>query len=173
MLVEDLQKWEQTNGRIPDGAIVIMNSGWTYRWPNKTLTFNTETPGDPSTFHFPGWHEDAVSWLMTNRNINVLGVDTPSNDYGMSTEFPVHVILGAHNISGVENVANLDAIPEAGTVISAGVIKLQDGSGGPVRMFAMLQDFYQTSSASDTYFSKLCVVLLALLYSTIASSLFG
>jgi kynurenine formamidase len=73
--------------------------------------FNTDSPTDPSTFHFPGWHEDAISWLINQRSVNIVGVDTPSTDYGQSSTFPVHVLLGDADISGAENVANLDLIP--------------------------------------------------------------
>lgn len=149
---EDLKKWEAKHGQIPKGAIVIMNSGWTYRYPNKTLTFNSANTKDPSTFRFPGWHEDTVEWLLNNRDIHVIGVDTPSTDYGRSTTFPVHVIMGLRNIPGVENVANLDAIPEAGAFITVGAVKLDDGSGGPVRMLATLPG--TVSSAAPAHLLK-------------------
>ncbi|XP_052211829.1 isatin hydrolase-like [Dreissena polymorpha] len=136
--VDDLQNWEAQYGRIPNGAVVVMNSGWHHKYPNKTEVFGTESTTDPTTFHFPGFHENAAEWLVQNRNIHVIGVDTPSTDYGQSKTFPVHVILGRANIPGLENVANLDAIPEFGSLISVAVIKLQDGSGGPTRVFATL-----------------------------------
>ena len=158
--VDDLQSWERAYGRIPDGAVVIMNSGWTTRYPNRTQTFNTDTPDDPKTFHFPGWHEDAATWLVNNRNINVIGVDTPSNDYGMSTSFPVHVITSANNMTGLENVANLDAIPEAGTVITVAVMKLEGGSGGPARVFATMNSDTYTSTSSVSTLSRLLSFLL-------------
>ncbi len=138
--VDDLQSWESKYGQIPDGAVVFMNSGWSKKYPNKTLTFGSENHTDPSTFHFPGWHEDAVDWLLKNRNIHVLGVDTPSTDYAQSTTFPVHILLGDVNIPGVENVANLDSIPETGAMIYVGAFKLYDGSGGPARVFATTQN---------------------------------
>lgn len=138
--LQDLMDWERKYGRIPRKSVVVMNSGWSYFYPNKTRVFNSTTPDDPSTFHFPGWHEDAVTWQLNNRHINVLGVDTPSTDYGQSTTFPVHVILGKANIPGMENVAFLDRIPVNGTMIYAAVIKLYDGSGGPIRVFATITE---------------------------------
>ncbi|KAL4222393.1 hypothetical protein ACF0H5_018432 [Mactra antiquata] len=136
--ISDLKAWEGRHGAIPDGAVVLMNSGWSDKYPDKVLTFGSESVDDPNTFHFPGWHEDTVHWLIKNRNVNIVGVDTPSTDYGQTKTFPVHVLVGTASICGLEYVANLDSIPEAGTVISAAVIKLEDGSGGPVRVFATL-----------------------------------
>lgn len=138
--VQDLMEWERKYGQIPRKSVVLMNSGWSYFYPNKTLLFNSTTPDDPSTFHFPGWHQDSVTWLINNRHINIVGVDTPSNDYGQSTTFPVHVILGKANIPGLENVAFLDRIPANGTMIYAPVMKLFDGSGGPARVFATITE---------------------------------
>ena len=138
--VEDLKDWEDKYGEIPAGAVVIMNSGWDKYYPNKTRTFGTNTPSDPSTFHFPGFHEDAADWLVRHRNIHVLGVDTPSTDYGQSKTFPVHVIIGKANIPGLENVANLNKIPPNGATIFVAAIKLYDGSGGPARTFATITE---------------------------------
>ncbi|XP_062610672.1 isatin hydrolase-like [Saccostrea cucullata] len=149
--VQDLTDWENSYGLIPDGAVVLMNSGWSDKYPDKNAVFNTTTPNDPSTFHFPGWHEDAVTWLSKNRKVNVIGVDTPSTDYGQSTTFPTHVVLGKNNIIGVENVGFLDSIPESGSTIFVAVVKLSDGSGGPARVFAMVDD-NQCTSGSDAHF---------------------
>ncbi|KAL5015296.1 hypothetical protein ScPMuIL_009566 [Solemya velum] len=136
----DLSQWEANYGRIPPNAVIIMNSGWQYKFPNKTRVFNTTDPEDPSTYHFPGWHEEAVQWLVDNRQVNIIGVDTPSTDYGQATHFPVHVLLGKYQIPGLENVANLDNVPKHGAIIYAPVVKLHDGSGGPARVFATYDD---------------------------------
>lgn len=160
--VSDVEEWESRFGQIPKGAVVIMNSGWHAYYPNKTLVFNTQTPADPSTFHFPAWHEDAVTWLINKRSIHVLGVDTPSTDYGQSTTFPVHVILGKANVPGAENVANLDAIPNVGSIIFVAVTKIYDGSGGPARVFATIPTG-TSAGITSTSFSFVYVVLFAIL----------
>ncbi|XP_071097021.1 isatin hydrolase-like isoform X1 [Haliotis cracherodii] len=132
----DFERYEREHGRIPHGAIVIMNSGWGSRFHDKHLVFNSEKPDTPSTYHFPGYHEDAISWLLTNRNVSIVGVDTPSVDYGQSTTFKVHVLVGENGIIGLENVANIEKIPVAGATIFVGAMKLFDGSGGPARIIA-------------------------------------
>lgn len=141
-----------------------MNSGWHRKYPNKTGVFGSETSDDPSTFHFPGWHENTASWLAENRNIHVIGVDTPSTDYGRSTTFPVHVILGSKNITGAENVANLDAIPENGCIIYVSGIKLHDGSGAPARIFATCTENSMTGSSTTPLYSTFNTFLTALLW---------
>lgn len=158
--VQDLKEWEAKYGEIPPGAVVIMNSGWDKNYPNKSLTFGTNTPTDPSTFHFPGFHEDAADWLVRYRNIHVVGVDTPSTDYGQSSTFPVHVILGKANIPGLENLANLNKIPPSGTTVFVAVIKLYDGSGGPARTFATIMEGNDVGAAYSycpNIFLLLCV----------------
>ncbi|XP_060083575.1 isatin hydrolase-like [Ylistrum balloti] len=138
VLLNDITEWESVNGRIPDNAAVIMNSGWGAKYPNKTAVFGTETPSVPSTFHFPAWHQDTVTWLINQRHVYMIGVDTPSTDFGQSSTFPTHVVLSKHNVVGLENVANLDTIPVSGTRIFAAVTKIKDGSGGPARIFATI-----------------------------------
>lgn len=158
--IKDLKEWEANFGQIPDGAIVVMNSGWYSRYPNKNLVFNTEKFDDHTTFHFPGWHVDTVLWLINNRVVKAVGVDTPSNDYGQSTEYLVHRLVAKSGLVGVENVANLDAIPQVGSTIFLPVIKLHDGSGGPVRAFATIPS---PELLSNQYLTIcLCVFVLTL-----------
>lgn len=149
--VQDLRDWEKSFGKIPFGAIVIMNSGWDKHYPNKSMTFGTDTPSNPATFHFPGFHQDAADWLVRYRHIYVVGVDTPSTDYGQSKSFPVHVILGKANIPGLENVANLGKIPQSGAMIYVGAVKLSDGSGGPARTFATIPEGDDTSTTQGLH----------------------
>lgn len=137
MTLSDVYEWERKNGKIPDGSVVLMNSGWDARHPDFRQVFNAPTPNDASTFHFPSWHQDTVRWLITNRRVHAIGVDTPSNDYGPSADFPVHILLSKNNIVGVENVANLDALPPNGALIFVNILKILDGSGSPVRILGL------------------------------------
>jgi len=65
----------------------------------KFFTDSGVTTANTSSFHYPGWHEDAVAWLASHRSIHIIGVDSPSLDYGQSTTFPVHVLSSKKNIS--------------------------------------------------------------------------
>ena len=75
---------------------------------------------------------------MDNRNIASLGIDTPSIDHGQSATFEVHQILYGRNLAGFENLANLEALPEWGAYLVALPMKIQGGSGGPLRAVAFI-----------------------------------
>ena len=87
---------------------------------------------------FPGLSSGAAEWLVENRNIIAVGIDTPSIDYGQSQLFETHQVLAGDNISVLENVANLEQLPEEGGVVVALPMKIEGGSGGPVRIVAFV-----------------------------------
>jgi kynurenine formamidase len=131
--VDDLHAFEHGHGRIPDGALVAMNSGWAAKI------------GDPLVFkggaafpnyRFPGFGLEAAMWLAQNRDVSGIGVDTLSLDPGNSTTFPVHVNFLATDRYGLENVNNLDTIPPRGALAYIGLIPWEEGSGGPCRVIA-------------------------------------
>lgn len=138
--VDDLNVWESKYGRIPYGAVVLMNSGWGQYYPNYTAVFSSNNLTDPTTYHFPSWHEDAVQWLISSRVVYCVGVDTPSTDYGQSKTYPAHTLLSDANIIGIESVAYIDRLPETGATVFVSLMKIRDGSGGPIRMFATLPE---------------------------------
>jgi kynurenine formamidase len=130
----DLQRHEKRYGRIPRRAAVFMYSGWESRVDDPKAFKNPDAEGQ---YHFPGWSIEAAEWLLENRRITAIGVDTLSLDIGASTTFDVHLaILGADKY-GVENLANLKRIPPSGADVFVGVIPWQDGSGGPCRAVAV------------------------------------
>ena len=98
--VEDLLAWENKYGEIPRHAVAIMNSGWSEKYPDKTRVFGSQNHTNSSTFHFPSWHEDAVTWLIRKRQINAVGVDSASLDYGQSKTLPCHTFIGEEQHSG-------------------------------------------------------------------------
>jgi kynurenine formamidase len=128
----DLRRFEKRHGRIPDGALVAMDSGWA-----KKIGDQAAYKGGPrGAYHFPGFGDEAIEFLLERRKAAAIGVDTLSLDNGESTTFSVHVNwLNAENY-GLENLANLDKLPAHGATAIVGVIPWQDGSGGPARVFA-------------------------------------
>jgi kynurenine formamidase len=136
--VADLEAWEQRHGRIPPGAIVIMWSGWGERWPDKKRYLGTDQPGDVANLHFPGFSREAATFLISQREIDAIGVDTPSIDYGQSQDFIVHQIVSDANKPGLENIAHLEKLPPVGATLIALPMKIAKGSGGPVRIVAVL-----------------------------------
>jgi len=89
--------------------------------------------------HFPGFSLEAAKFLVEARSVVGLGIDTLSIDYGPSRDFPVHQYNLAHGLYHLENVANLDRAPQAGALVMVAPMKLEGGSGGPVRIFALLR----------------------------------
>ena len=138
--VSDLKAWESRHMRIPDGSIVIFHTGWGDRWPDRLSYLGTELKGlgAVSELHFPGIQPEAARWLVANRAISAVGIDTPSIDYGQSKSFESHLIFYSSNIPGFENVANLNLIPEFGAFVVALPMKIAGGSGGPLRIVAFV-----------------------------------
>ncbi|PTL85745.1 cyclase family protein [Vitiosangium sp. GDMCC 1.1324] len=137
---EDFVGWEKEHGQIPNGAIVLLRTGFGTRWPDRKSYLGTDERGPEAVakLHFPGLHPDAARWLTGNRSIKAIGLDTASIDYGQSSLFESHRELFAHDIPAFENVANLDRLPASGFVVIAFPMKIKGGSGGPLRIAAIL-----------------------------------
>lgn len=138
--VDDFKSWETKHGRIKDGSIVLLNTGSAQFWPDRKKYMGTAERGADAVakLHFPGLGPDAAKWLVENRNINAIGLDTPSIDYGQSQYFKSHQILFEQNIPAFENVANLDKLPPKGAYVIALPMKIKDGSGAPLRIVAIV-----------------------------------
>jgi len=134
----DIRTWEKRHGRIPHGAIVFMYSGWGKFWGDRGKYFGSDRPGEVANLSFPGFSKEAAEFLVKERQIDAVGIDTPSIDYGRSRDFIVHQILGRANTPIFENVANLDLLPDQGVTIFAIPMKIKGGSGAPLRIFALL-----------------------------------
>lgn len=138
----DLEEWEAEHGRIPGGATVLFNSGFSDRWPNADAYMGTADKGPDAVakLHFPGIHPDAATFLVRERAIASVGIDTPSIDYGQSKEFMTHRIFFGHDIPGFENLANLDQLTASGSLLIALPVKIKGGSGAPLRVVAFVPD---------------------------------
>jgi kynurenine formamidase len=131
---DDIRAWERRYGRIPDNAAVLMASGWGARAGSVEAFRNTDSSG---VMHFPGFGKEAIDFLLTERRIAGIGVDTLSLDHGPSTTFAVHYTLLPTNRWGLENLANLESIPPSGATLFVGAPKIAAGSGGPTRVMAV------------------------------------
>lgn len=138
LTVDDLRAWESANGTVPPGAIVLLRTGWGKQYGNRKAYFGDDTPGATDKLHFPSYGADAVRILVNERHVGAIGVDTPSIDYGQSSDFIVHQIAAAGGVPGLENVANLDAVPVRGAWVVALPMKIGGGSGGPLRIIALV-----------------------------------
>jgi kynurenine formamidase len=133
-----VRSFEERHGRIESGTIVLMQSGWSRYWPDAMQYLGDDTPGDASKLEFPGFAADAARLLVDERQVAFLGVDTASLDYGKSQDFIVHRIAAAQNVGGLENLTNLAQLPPSGFVVIALPMKIEGGSGGPVRVIALV-----------------------------------
>jgi kynurenine formamidase len=133
-----VQSFEREHGRIPAGAIVLLRTGWDRKWPDRKAYMGDDTPGDASRLHFPSFGAEAVRLLVEQRRVGAIGVDVASIDYGQSTEFEVHQIVAAHNVVGLENLRGLEELPPVGAIVIALPMKIENGSGGPLRAVALV-----------------------------------
>src|ERR1043166_4708673 len=139
--VKDFEDWEKQNGKIANGAIVLLRTGFGKYYPDRKKYLGTEERGAEAVakLHFPGLDPVAARWLTQNRSIKAIGLDTASIARGQSTLFESHRALFEKNIPAFENVANLDQLPVKGFTVIALPMKIKGGSGGPLRIIALLQ----------------------------------
>lgn len=133
---EDLATWETKYGILPAGACVAMHSGW----GRLALTDPDRFTGRDAdgTLHFPGISPQAAEWLLTEREVAGIAVDTLSLDNGPSSDFKTHNLWLPAGRWGLENVANLERTPAAGATLVVGLPKVKDATGAPVRLFAFV-----------------------------------
>jgi len=136
LTTEDVRAWESRNGTIPKGAFVVINSGWWKKWgsPEEYLNQNEE-----GVMEFPGFSEEVTKFLLEERDIKGVGVDTLSADNGSSKTFPQHHVLLAAGKINIENLTNLDQVPEAGAHLMVSPLNIAEGSGAPARVFALVR----------------------------------
>lgn len=136
---DDIERHERAHGRIPQGAIVLINTGRARFYPDRQKYMGTAERGPDAVakLHFPGLSKAAAE-LLVGRGIGAVGIDTPSIDYGQSKKFDAHVTLMTADIPAFENVASMAGLPPRGATIVALPMKIEGGSGGPLRIVAHL-----------------------------------
>jgi kynurenine formamidase len=134
VMPDDLLNWESEHGPLPAGAFVAMNSGWDARIGDPASFINL---GEDEVLHFPGFHPDAAAFLIAERDITGIGVDTLSLDFGPAKQFVTHVTILQEGKYGLEGLAALASVPPAGAAIIVGGPKVVIGSGGPSRVMAL------------------------------------
>jgi kynurenine formamidase len=137
----DFRTWERRYGRLPRRTIVLLRTGFDRYWPDAERYLGTAERGEAAVpkLHFPGLAEDAARWLVERRAVKAVGIDTASIDYGQSTDFRSHRLLGAADVPVFENVARLGRLPARGFAVVALPMKIEGGSGGPLRIMAVLR----------------------------------
>ena len=140
--VSDLEAWEEAHGPIPDGSIVLFYTGFGQYWPDPLKYLGTDLRGAAgvAALHFPGLSPAAAAWLVANRRIKAVGIDTASIDYGQSQTYGSHVALMQLDIPAFENIAGLEQVPATGAQVIALPLKIKGGSGGPLRIIAFIPE---------------------------------
>jgi kynurenine formamidase len=140
--VAELAAFEAEHGPIPAGAIVLLRTGFSRFWPDRTAYLGTDERGAGAVakLRFPGLDPDAARWLADERRIAAVGIDTASIDFGASRSFDAHQVLASSEIPAFENVARLDALPATGAFVVALPMKIGGGSGAPLRVVAIVPD---------------------------------
>jgi kynurenine formamidase len=138
---KDIRAFESEHGRIPAGGIVLLNTGRAALYPDREAYMGTAERGEAAVanLHFPGLSEEGAA-LLVERGISAVGIDTPSIDRGQSQNFAAHVELMTNNIPAFENVADMSELPPTGSTIVALPMKIEGGSGGPLRIVAILPE---------------------------------
>lgn len=137
---DDFQRWEREHGSIPLDAILLVRTGFSRRWPDAARYLGTAERGADAVakLHFPGLHPDAARWLVANRPVKAIGIDTASIDFGQSTAFESHRLLYERNIPAFENLTMLERLPITGAFVVALPMKIKGGSGAPLRAVAIV-----------------------------------
>lgn len=138
--VADVERVESEDGPIPPGSIVLLRTGYSRYWPDAERYLGTAARGEAAVkeLHFPGLHPDAAAWLIANRSIKAIGIDTASIDFGQSTLYESHRALFARDTPAFENLTSLERLPRRGASVIALPMKIGGGSGAPLRAIAIV-----------------------------------
>ena len=140
--VQDILDWERQHGELEAGSILLFRTGFADFWPDKMKYMGTDQIGEAAValLHFPGIHPNTAKWLVENRQVSAVGLDTPSIDFGRSSLFQTHRILFEQNVPAFENLASLKGLPSWGAYVVALPMKIRGGSGGPLRIIAWIPE---------------------------------
>lgn len=135
---EDVLAWEKEHGRIPEGAWLLLHTGWSER-KGRDAFLNADEDGP----HSPGFEVTCARFLAEEREILGVGVETVGTDAGQAgtfdPPFPTHTFMHGAGKLGLASLMNLDQLPPTGAVVIAAPLKIVRGSGSPLRVLALVQ----------------------------------
>lgn len=140
LTLDRVHAFEARHGRVPEKSVVLLRTGWDRFWPEPEAYLGDDTPGEVSKLRFPSFGAEAARFLVEERGVAGMGVDTASLDVGSSADFPVHRIAAGRDVYGLENLTSLGGLPPRGAVIVALPIKIEGGSGAPMRAVALISE---------------------------------
>lgn len=135
LTIDDVLSWEQQHKFIEPGNLVLLYTGWQAKWDNQQEFFN---PDERGICHFPGFGQAATQFLLEERLIAGIGIDTHGVDAGQDESFAVNKLVLQKQGIVLENLANLDLLPAADFILAIGRLRLLGGSGSPVSVLAFV-----------------------------------
>ena len=135
LTIANVLEWEEQNGQVAAGSVVLLYTGWQEKWSDSNAFFNRDARGE---LHFPGFGYDATQFLLNERQIAGIGIDTHGVDGGGDTTFSINQLVLEQPRIVLENLNNLDQLPPTGTILVIGILRLQGGSGSPVVVLALV-----------------------------------
>lgn len=135
LALSDVLAWEQQYGQISPGSLVLLFTGWQSKWSDKAAFFNQDASGE---LHFPGFGSEATQFLLSQRQIAGVGIDTHGVDSGQDITFATNRLVLEQPRIVLENLTNLDQLPAIGAILVIGVLRLKGGTGSPVGVLALL-----------------------------------
>ena len=131
----DLTSWEQRCGPVPRGSMVLLRTGWDRKWPDQRQFFGYDAQG---CMHFPGFGLDAAITLMDHRAAAGLGTDSPGVDPAQDPAFAVNKLVLKQPRLVLENLNNLGQLPDLGSTLVIGILRLRGGTGSPASVVALV-----------------------------------
>jgi len=131
----DLTAWERDHGTVPDGSVVLLDTGWASRWNDAAGFLNAGADG---VLHFPGFSPELARVLIDERRVAGIGIDTHGVDGGRDQRFAVNALVLERRRLVLENLANLDQLPATGATLVIGLLRLRGGSGSPAAVLAFV-----------------------------------
>jgi|SRR5699024_9996067 len=140
LTIEDIEEFEESHGKIPQHSWVLIYTGWAEHIDDEKF-FNIGEDGQP---HTPGTTVEAAKFLANERDILGVGVEPVGTDAGIAatfeTPFPNHYFMHEANKYGLASLANVDKLPPRGSILIATPLKIEEGSGSPVRVIALVEN---------------------------------
>lgn len=142
MTVADIEAFEDAHGRIPNGAWVLMRTDWSKRWSvgNDAEAYQNF---DASGQHTPGPSTEAVRFMVEQRGVLGFGSEAIGTDagqgYHLLPPYPCHSLMHGAGRYGLQCLTNLDQLPPTGALIFSAPLKIERGSGSPLRVLALVE----------------------------------
>lgn len=129
-----LRAWEERHGRVTAGSLVILYTGWQRKWHDPVAFLGRAADG---SLHFPGFCVESAEFLLDERYVAGIGIDTHGVDGGSGCGFEVNKLVLARDGLVVENLTNLDQMPPSGATVVLGALRLLAGSGSPAAVIGL------------------------------------